>query len=405
MPDILEPKAAPAAPPAAPTSSPLPAAPSSTAGTPAAAPPSPAPAQAAGDDNPYNEVDAAFTKAGMPDPDKAKPAPAPKDAKPSAAPAKPIPTAADKAPGVPKELRAELDRVKAELKSKADSHAALEAKITDWEKRGKDTTVLTTQLETERKEKEELKAQLRRARKEVDPEFVQKYEVPFNRASSRAKAAIEQIQVEDSETGQVRTSSWSDFTKIYYQNEFIATKEAKRLFGEDGAGIAMGYYRELHRLDDDKRVALDTVQAKWKEEEQAEQAKAVEEKTRQEKFQEQVNDDWTKLNAALVEKVDDYHDSPDDAELADVRAKTLAIYDAPSKTFKDKMLKDGHTRHRVGAFPVLKIKLARALKELADIKAENEGLRESPPGKARRPGGSSAGAHEETLEEALRKIQ
>ena len=349
-----------------------------------------------------------FTKAGYPEaPVKGKDAPAPaapKDVKP-VVPAKPIPTAQDKAPGVPKELRAELDRVKAELKTKADSYAALETKIADYEKRGKDTTALTTQLETERKEKEQLKAELRRAKKEVDPEFVQKYEVPFNRMADRAKVAVEQIQIEDEATGTVRTATWGEFTKLYGYNEFLAVKEAKRLFGEDGAGIAMGYYRELHRLDDDKKVALDTVQARWKEEEQAEQAKAVEERTRQEKSKEEIDAFWTRANAELAEKVEGYHDSPDDAELAASRTKALAVFDSPAKDLKSRIIKDAHNRQRVAAFPVMRLKLDRANKEIAELKAELEGLKESPPGKTRRPGGSSAGAHEETLEEALRKIQ
>ena len=376
--EVLEAPKTAAPPAAAPTPSPAPS-PSPGAGVPPPAAPANAPA-AGGDDNPYGEVDAAFTKAGI--------AEAPKAAD--------KPPKADKAPGVPKELRAELDRVKGELKAKSESYASLEAKIADYERRGKDTSVLSEQLETERKEKEELRAELRRAKKEVDPEFVKKYEAPFNRLADRARSVVEQIQVEDTEAGTVKAATWADFTKVYGLNEFIATKEAKRLFGEDGAGIAMGYYRQLHELEDSKRTALEEVKAKWKEEETAEESKRIQ-------TQQQINEAWTKANADLQEKVEDYHDSPEDKELADARQKALTIFDSQPKTLKDRIIKDAHNRQRVAAFPVLKMKIDRANKEIAELKAELDGIKEKPPGKTTRPGGTAGTAPEESYEEYIRK--
>ncbi len=390
---VLDKPAVPAA-PAAPV-----AAPAATPATPAAPAPSPA------DDNPYADIDSMFTKAGYPEapakPKDEKGAP-PKDAAPPKAgdkpapPVKPVPTAQDKAPGVPKELRAELDRVKGELKTKSESYAALEAKIKDYEAKGKDTTVLTERLTKMEQDMETLRAENRALKQEASPEFKKKYDEPFNRLAERAKSVVEQIQVEDPETGAVKTATWAEFTKLYNQGEFIATKEAKRLFGEDGAAVAMRYYTELHRLDDDRRIALEEERAKYKEKETAEQANRV-------KSQEEINAFWTKANTELAEKVEDYHDSPDDNELVEARNKALAIYDAQPKTLKERIIKDAHNRQRVAAFPVLKLKLARALKELADLKAENEGLKEKPPGKTARPGGSGGAKPDESFEDFIRK--
>ena len=95
--------------------------------------------------------------------------------------------------------------------------------------------------------------------------------------------------------------------------------------------------------------------------------------------------------------------SDKDAELAEARTKALAIFDSQPKTLKERIIKDAHNRQRVAAFPVLKMKLARALKELADIKAENEGLKEKPPGKAARPGGGGGAKPEESFEDYIRK--
>jgi len=381
---VLEKPAAPAA-----TTPPAPAPVAAPAAAPAASPP---------DDNPYSEVDAAFTKAGIADaPPKPKDAPPAKDAPPTkGGAAAPAAKPAAAAPSVPKELRAELDRVKGELKAKSEAQAALEAKIKDYEARGKDTTVLTERLTKMEQDMEALRAENRALKQESSPEFKKKYDEPFNRLADRAKSVIEQIQVEDPDTGTARQATWAEFTKLYNQGEFIATKEAKRLFGEDGAAVAMRYYTELHRLDDDRRIALEEERAQYKEKQTAEEATRV-------KSQEEINAFWTKANAELQEKVEDYHDSPDDKELVEARNKALAIFDAQPKTLKERIIKDAHNRQRVAAFPVLKMKLARALKELADLKAEVEGLKEKPPGRAARPGGTTGAKPEESFEDYIRK--
>ena len=343
-----------------------------------------------------------FTKAGYPEaPSKSKDAPLTKDTPPpkdgkTVAPPKPMPTAQDKAPGVPKELRAELDRVKGELKTKSESYASLEAKIADYERKGKDTTTLTERLTTLEKQMESKDAEIRALKQEASPEFKKKYDEPFNRLADRAKSVVEQIQIEDPDTGAVKAATWADFTKLYNQGEFIATKEAKRLFGEDGAAVAMRYYTELHRLDDDRRIALDEEKRQWKEKDTAEQAKRVQ-------SQEEINSFWTKANSELAEKVEDYHDSPDDKELGEVRQKALAAFDAAPKTLKDRIIKDAHNRQRVAAFPVMKMRLDRAIKEITDLKAELEGLRENPPGKGAKPGGTGGAKPEESYEEYIRK--
>ena len=401
MTDVLDaPKTAPAATP------PLPAAP-------AAAPATPPASTAA---NPYEDVDSIFTKAGIAEaPDKSKVVEPAKGATPkgdkTTPPAKP---STGKERVVPKDVRenweaetnrreAETNRLKTELKAKTDSHAALETKIKDYESKGKDAEALIAQLETERKEKEQLKADLRRARKEVDPEFVKTYETPFQEMSGEARSAIRTIQVEDPDTDEVRQGDWNSFVKLYGYNEFLATKEAKKLFGEDGAAVVMRYYQELHRLDKAKTRALNEVHAKWKEEETAEQAKAVEEKTRAQQNQEKVNQFWTKINTDLAEKVEDYHDSPDDKELVDLRTKALSKYDEPAKTFQDQIIKDAHNRQRVAASFVLKVKLQRALKELAESKAELDGVKEKPPGRGLKTGGEGVKPAEESYEEYIRK--
>ena len=373
--------------------------PSPPAAPPAAPPPGPAPAPPSEPD-PFAEVDALFKAAETPPaPPSAPPKGEPPKGTPPAKPAAAPPTAPPKAPPTPapKELRAELDRIKGELKTKTDSYAALEAKIADYERRGIDATALTERLATIEKQMEAKDAEIRALKHEASPEFKDKYDVPFNRLAARAQSVVEKIRAV-SEDGETRNATWADFGKLYSLDEYTATREARTLFGDEGAGIAMRYYNELHRLDDDRAQALLAEREHWKERETAEQAKRV-------TTQQQIDQLWQRTNQDLSERVEDYRDPADDKELADARAKAYAVYDAQPKTLRERIVKDAHVRQRVAAFVPLKIRLARLAKERDDLQAELDGLKEtgSPGHKPARPGGPSGAAPEEDFEAGLRK--
>lgn len=388
MPEVLTPPApvtpaAPAAPASTPASTPsAPAAPA-TSSTPAAS-----------EENPYAELDATVKRVDTP-PQSTKG----KDAPPktgTTAPSKPTATPPEKTTAVPKELRAELDRVKTELKNKEGAYATLEAKIADYERKGKDTTALTERLSTLEKQIETKDSEIRALKQEASPEFKKKYDEPFNRLAERAKSVVQKIQVTDEAAGTVRPATWGEFSQIYSLDEFSALRQAKETFGEDGAQVAMSYYRELHRLDDDRQVALAEEKEQWKERETAEQANQI-------KTREEIARLWLETNASLAEKVDDYHDSPDDKELVDARNRALAIFDAQPKTFKEKLVKDAHNRQRVAAFAPMKILISRLTKERDDLKTELESMKEKPPGKTSRAGGTAAAPAEDDFETGLRK--
>lgn len=366
--------------------SPAPAAPAPNT---AAIPPAPGPT--GGDDNPYAELDAAMKKfeepatttQGKGDEPKEKPA------APPATPPKPnVP--------MPKELRAELDRVKGELKTKTEAFAALEAKIAEAEAKGKDTTVLTERLNALEKQMEDKDAEIRALRQEASPDFKKKYDEPFNRLADRARSVVEKIMIEDPDTGAVRAATWGEFSKVYALDEFTALRESKRLFGEDGAQIAMGYYRQLHEMDDSRRLALEEEKKQWKEKDAAEQARQIQSR-------EEIARAWKTMNAELAEKVEDYHDSPEDKEAADARTQALALYDARPANLRARMVKDAHNRQRVAAFAVQKLMLARKDKEIAELRAELDGLKEKPPGKTQRSGGTPSAKPEDDFETGLRK--
>lgn len=367
----LEPPASSTPAPAPSTPEPQPAPSQEPKAVPAGAPPAPGPVDQSGHDV-YAELDAkirAFDQ--KPKSTEGKQAPKKDDAKsatPAAAqPAKPVVPVKE-----PKELRAELDRIRSELKAKSDSHSALEAKIAEYERKGKETEPLVSRLQTLEKEMDGLRAENRALKQETSPEFKQKYDAPFDRLAQRAKGVIEKIQIQNEETGTVRNATWGEFSKIYRLDEFTALRESKKEFGDDGAQIVMGYYRQLHELEDARDLALTEEKKQWKEKAAAEEAKRIQ-------TREEINKLWSDTNKDLSEKVDDYHDSPDDKELLDARQAALAAYDAPPKTMKDRVIKDAHNRQRVAAFSVQKLIIARLQKKLEEQAAEMDGLKEKTP--------------------------
>lgn len=368
---------------------------------PVAAPSTPTPPAAPatdGVDNPFAEVDShieGLIKKGDTPPasTKGKEEPPKPAASKTPEPAKSAPAAQP----APKQLREELDRVKGELKTKADAIAQMEARIAEAEKRGKDTTALTERLTSMEKDMEALRAENRALKQESSPEFKAKYDAPFNKTADKAKSVVEAIQVEDAEAGTVRQATWDDFTKLYQLNEFVANKEAKRLFGEDGAAVAMRYYTELHRLDDARQDALQEERANYKKRQEAEEAEKV---TRRQ----QIDQIWEKTNKELSETVEHYHDSPEDKEASEVRQKGYQIFDAPPKTIQQKIIKDAHIRQMVAEVGVDRLKIARLTAERDALKTELDGLKDAGgPGKPKRPGGASAPATEPDFENALRK--
>lgn len=322
-----------------------------------------------------------------------KPAPKKEDAKaPAATPAKAPTPVKD-----PKELRTELERIKGELKSKVESHSALEAEIAEWKEKGKKLEPLLAQLKTVEKQIDELKAENRALKQETSEDFKKKYDAPFDRLAQRAKGVIEKIQVQDEATGNVRTATWGEFSKIYRLDEFTALREFKKDLGDDGAQIAMGYYRQLHELEDARDMALTEEKKQWKEKTAAEEAKRIQ--TRDE-----INKLWHETNKELAEKVEDYHDSPDDKELSEARQAALTAYDAPTKTMRERVIKDAHNRQRVAAFSVQKLIIARQKQKIEEQAAEIDGMKEKPPKPpTARAGGSAPAKPEEDFETGLRK--
>jgi len=384
--------AAPAAPVPAPTPSPTPAAPATPASS---SRPDPI---LAFDKQLTEAFDKAAPLANKPDAP-AKPA---EPAKPPEKPADPPkPDANKQTPTikVPKELRAELDRVSGELTTKNKQISDMETKIKDFEAKGKDTTVLTERLATLEKQVEAKDAELRGLRHEASPEFKQKFEAPFNKAAERAKKFFETLDVADAETGTNRKGSMDDLvelTRLYAQAPNKAMAKAEQLFG-NAASLVMPHIGKLNDLEEEAKQAIAEEKASWKQRTTEEEAKSIAQR-------EQLGKLYEDVKKQLGESVDDYKDDPTDKELGKVREDAFKLFDEAPKDLQERVIKNAHIRHRFAALPVIKLKLLRAQKEISDLKSELETYKVEPPDPSRRRGGKESSAGSDlTWEQTARK--
>lgn len=382
-----ETKAPVAPPPAAPPPEPAPA-------------PAPAPAAPPPEENPFAEIDAKIKLADAPRPttkgkdqdaQPAVPPPAPAaQAKPAATP----PGAKAEGSKAPADLRKELERLKGELSQRNEAYSAMEKRIAEAERKGKDTSALTERLQTMEKEIEKRDAELRALKQEASPEFKKRFDQPFNEAAEFAKRTIEQLVV-TTEDGNTRQATWDDFAAIYSLPLNKASAAARQMFGDD-AQTVINHLNELHRLNYVRGKALEEERAQWKEKSAAEEANRV-------AAHQKMVEAWNKVNSDLAEKDEDYHDSPEDKEAEALRKQAISIIDAPMKNDVERLIRNAHIRQRAAAFPVLKLKILRLQAELEKAKADLEKSKPVTPGKQKRPTSEEIITEPESWEEAARK--
>lgn len=377
--------AAPAAPPpqTAPAAAPAPPAPTPSPG------PSPAPAASSGeDDDIVAQLDAAYKKAEAPEPAKKPDAPA---IPPKAAPAPVAPTA--KPPDdkrAPKELRAELDRVNAEVAAKnaelttnKQATAALEAKIKEFESKGKDTEALMKRLEARDKEFETLQSELRALKQETSPEFKKQYDEPFDQQAAWAAEYVNKLVKADG----TQANYEKDFVPLYWlgRNSTIGQVRAKaeEIFGPGDAPEIVDSVKELVKLDRIKTNALEQEKANWKKNQEAADGARVQSQITRTKEEREL---FAKVNEDLQNSVESYRDAIENTESAALRKKGYQQFDAiverlqKPKNLQEKLTLGAHMRQRWSAFDPNQLTIRKQAEEIASLKQQLEDHKPKLPG-------------------------
>lgn len=382
MPEIVTP----------PTPAPVPVATPTPAPVAPATPPVAAPAAPSKD---LTDIDAAFTAAGIePAPTPAKspePAPKGKSGEPTApaapAPASPKPATppvvpAPEAVRTPKELRAELDRVRGEAKDAMTAKTALESKIKEFESKGKDTEALMARLESRDKEFERLQGELRALKQEASPEFKKQYDEPFNQSAEWAKDYVNRLKLADGTQADYNR----DFVPLYRMAKDsglgAAKAKAKEMFGEDEGDEVFSSVRDLVRLDKVRASAFEQEKAGWAEKAKQEEGLRV-----------QRQETW-KRNQDLIEKdlensVPDFKDPVDDAELQAARKQFIGIWESNPKTVEQAHKKAAYVKHAFLSFGPHREIIKRQAKQITELKDEIAKLKpKQPNADSHRPSGN-----------------
>ena len=320
----------------------------------------------------------------------------PKSGAPAPKPAAPAAPAGDedfeKLP--PKDLRERVKGLNAEKKSWSQKEQEWQNKIAAAEAKGKDTTVLTEQMENMRKEFERVSGELRAVKQEASPQFKEKYDKPFNLSAERCRQQITELTVEG-EDGARRPAKWEDFAEIYSLPVGKAIERAEQLFGK-ASQFVIQWREKLLDMDNTRRVALDEERAQYKQRQAEEEAGVVRER-------ETVNKLWAETNERLSKST--YSIDPADKDLAEARDHALSVFDAPINTsdrnefYKQKVLKDAHIRQKVGKLAVQTALLERANAKVAELEATLAELRGNRPGSVIRPTGQQPPAGDDDTSE------
>lgn len=344
--------------------------PSSTTPPASSAPPPAASAPSVVDDDP-------FSPPKRPD--------SPPAAKPAANGAAPVSPDIDKL--APKELRERVKQLNAEKEAFGSEKSKLEAKIKEFESRGVDTSALTTRLTAIEKERDAALADLRAARQEASPEFIEKYDKPFNRTANSTKAKIEQLQVINPEDQSTRPATWADFTTLYGLPVGKAIEQANAMFGAT-APFVINKLEQLRDLDDARANALQEEKAQFKE-------RTAKDIAEQAKNREGVGKLWMDTNKRLSQS-DSYKVDPTDAELSEAAKHAETVFDSSINAadkddfVKQKVLKDAHIKQKTIGYSVRGIIINRQKAEIETLKKQIDELKGTAPGGVQRAGGADA---------------
>lgn len=275
-----------------------------------------------------------------------------------------------------------------------------EKRIKEFEAKGQDTAALTARLTQIEKERDEAKAEARRAKKELDPAFTKKFQEPFDETSLSTEDLIVHMEVTDPDTGETRRGTKDDLQYLYSidsPNKRYA--EIRKMFGDD-AVIALG-----PKLDQMKSINASFQRALAQE-----KAKAAELEKQEQGAQVQARQQWKttvdRLGSELAEKIEEYHDPADDKEAAELRQKGYGIFDSEPADAQQGAIKFAHVRQMVAAHYPMKLQITRLKTELAAAKAELEEIKKPNPNTTTRrsSGGGAAPAGDGlSWEESARK--
>lgn len=282
-----------------------------------------------------------------------------------------------------------MEKLEKDLKERT---TRLEELQREHEKSGTDSKALTERLAAREKELADVQKMLRALKREKSPEFVQKYDRPFNDAAEYAKTEIEQliIQPQMDANGNItegeRQATWDgDFANLFRMPRGKAIQEANRLFGP-AAGMVVNHLTELWRMDHSRKQALEA--------EMRDYEKTVNDDIARTNSEQQfIRDQWMAVNNDIASRNADWFGESKDAEENSIFKEALQVIDAGlsgTMTPQQKIVHDAQVRLRAAAAPRLAYRLNKAEARIAELETALSEAKGSKPGATRRPTSGAA---------------
>lgn len=281
----------------------------------------------------------------------------------------------------PKWYREQISLKSSELEKATRRMQELESKVSEFEKKGLDTTVLNEQLEARNKAYEKAQAELSAVKYERSPEYKDKYEKPFNDAAEYAKQIVEQLRVELPD-GSERNATWNDFAAIYNMSPAQAEIAVNKLF-PGSTSIVLRHYDKLRELEHNRKHAIVQYEATASEREKESRSQEIQKA-------EKINKAWAMTNHDLVSaNPEAFGEKPEDDEGNAIWKESLELVDK-AYTGRNKLapeealVLDAHIRLRAAAFPRDQRTIALQKAEIEELKARLGDKTGSTPGKTKK---------------------
>lgn len=255
---------------------------------------------------------------------------------------------------------------------------------------GGDSAAMTKMVEELRQKNQQLTGEIAARDYSKHPDFVEKFQKPFDKAADYGKRVVESLQV-TGEDGVTRDAKWdTDFAPIYQLPRGAALRQAKALFGEDVNAITsvMSQYDKLHELSDAKTQALTEWQTGANEREQKQRAEEL-------MRSQNISQAFDLVTKKFMEDDPEFTIKPDDAEGKALWDKSQAIVDR-AYFGRDKLapheqiMLDSAVRLRAINEPILRHRIAKLTEELNDYKSRLDERETSTNGKVRKTGTEAA---------------
>jgi len=285
------------------------------------------------------------------------------------------------------EQRARIEQQNKELADTKRERDELKQKFEEAQKRGGgDVEAFTKRSQELESEIKTLRGKIAERDYSQHPEFIDKFEKPFQSAAAYGKKIVDSLEVNEPDGNggtKPRAASWEkDFAPLYQLPRGAARARAKELFGDD-APTVMAEYDKIHQLDEAKSGALKQWSSTADEREQTTRAETLR----------RAQEATTAFNSAIKDMTEAeplFKPNPEDPDEVEMFKKSQDVVDTAylnraKLSPQEQLVYDAAIYTRARALPLVMHRLAAANAMVKELEERISGKAASRSGATRQP--------------------